>query len=75
MKANSFDKLQDDNEIIAVIQAEQVQCEPNYGRNWVYAYDLPYDFNMEDAEEFVHTVGEAYGKIESFRLFPYASMV
>lgn len=56
-------------------KADHVICEPDYGRNWVYAYGLPFSISLEETREFMSQIEEAYGKIESFRLFPYADIV
>lgn len=37
-------------------KAEKIAHEPNYGRNWVYAYDLPYDLTSEAVDEFIKQV-------------------
>jgi len=75
LMANNRDNMQALNETIILEKAEHVCCEPNYGRNWVYAYGLPYNISMEKAEEFIRSVEQTYGKVESFRLFPYSNMV
>lgn len=47
----------------------------NFGENWVYAYDLPYDISKQEGELMIEWLEKSYGKIVQYSIHPYRNMI
>ena len=66
----------DENIVFKKIPSKRQNIEKtNFGDNWVYAYDLPYDLDLEDAEKMIKIISESYGEIVEYSISPYQNMM
>ena len=52
-----------------------IERNKDFGESWVYAYDLPYNINNNEVEEFIRYIEHNYGPVSEYSFQPYKSLV